>query len=150
MQRQEKIKDWVIERVKIPRYIAIVWPSPCSQNINFVQLSVQSDYENSAMHMNGKTSRLRINFIDHGVKVCTQIVEQVSLSFLCCALFMCIPELKMGTTNRKWSMNQLPVLWLIFFHGYPQDGLVSLLHNHMHSCCHILKGKKNKNKTKNK
>ena len=47
-------------------------------------------------------------------------------------------------------MNQLPVLWLIFFHGYPQDGLVSLLHNHMHSCCHILKQKKKKKQKQKK
>ena len=98
MQRQEKIKDCVIETVNIPPSKPLFGHALAHKTLilSSCQFKVA---ENSAMHMNGKTSRLRINFIDHGVKVCTHIVEQVSLSFLCCALLMCIPEFKMGTTK---------------------------------------------------
>ena len=144
MQRQEKIKDWVIETVNIPPSKPLFGLALAHKTLILSSCRFKATMRIVQCTWMGKHPDWELISLIMEWK----IVEQVSLSFLCCALLMCIPEFKMGTTNRKWSMNQLPVLWLIFFHGYLQDGLVSLLHNHMHSCCHILEGKKQKQKQK--
>lgn len=150
MQRQEKIKYWVIETVDIPPSKPLFGHALAHKTLILSSCHFKATMRIVQCTWMGKHPDWELISLIMEWKCNTQIVEQVSLGFLCCALLMCIPEFKMGTTNRKWSMNQLPVLWLIFFHGYPQDGLVSLLHNHMHSCCHILKQKKTKTKAKAK